>query len=148
MTTGGADQPKGAPVDAPEGAPLHAAYDKLKTRKQFVAVARGARQHARTLVAQALERPDAAAAEPAPARFGLTVTKKTVPLSVHRNRIRRRFREALRAGAALSGAAGHDYVLVARENALTAPFDQIKSDIAAALSAPVRGRRHRNRPTA
>ena len=144
MTTGGADQPKGAP----KGASRHAAFAKLKTRKEFVAIARGARRHAKMFVAQALERPDARTTEPSPARFGLTVTKKTVPLSVQRNRIRRRFREALRTGAALCAPAGHDYVLVARENALHAPFDQLKNDIAAALCAPLRERRQKNRPTA
>jgi ribonuclease P protein component len=125
MTTGGA-------------APL-----RLKTRKEFVAASRGARRHARAFTLQVLSRGDEA-----PPRFGLTVSKKTSKLSVKRNRIRRRLREALRTGAALSAAAGHDYVLVARLEALTAPFASLSQEIAAALAAPARDRRPRNRPDA
>jgi ribonuclease P protein component len=144
MTSGGADKPTG---------PLcHAAPIRLKVRKDFVAASRGARRHAACFTLQIRPRGDAPDGnEPAddgrnPARFGLTVTKKTVPLSVHRNRIRRRMREALRLGAALSAAAGHDYVFVARENAISAPFDQLKTEMSAALAAPIRERRPKNRP--
>ena len=124
MTTGGADSPKGALGDAPA---------RLKARSQFVAVGRGARFHARSFVLQigAREGDD-------PPRFGLTVTKKTIPLAVRRNRIRRRLREALRLGAALSGAPGRDYVLVARAEALKTPFADLRAEIADAMSAPVR----------
>jgi ribonuclease P protein component len=143
MTTGGADRPNDLRCAA---APKGPAVVRLRTRKQFVAVSRGARRHAASFVLQIAARPDAASDAPAPARFGLTVTKKTVPLAVGRNRIRRRMREALRLGAALSAAPGHDYVIVARENAVSAPFAQLKQDIAAALSAPVRDRRPKDRP--
>ena len=143
MTTGGADRPNDLRRHTAHAGP---APERLRTRKQFVAVSRGARRHAASFVLQVAARPDAASDAPGPARFGLTVTKKTVPLAVGRNRIRRRIREALRLGAALSAAAGHDYVLVARENAVNAPFDQLQRDIAAALSAPVRDRRPKNRP--
>lgn len=123
MTTGGA-------------APL-----RLKTRKEFQAAARGLRSHARYFVLQDRARDDSG-----PARFGLTVSKRTAKLSVHRNRIRRRLREALRLGAALSGAPGHDYVLVARTEALAAPFAQLKDQISAALAAKPREKR-KNRPS-
>jgi ribonuclease P protein component len=149
MTSAGADKPTGSPC--------HPAPIRLKVRKEFVAASRGARRHASCFTLQIRPRGDAPAANgPAPdgsathgsgpARFGLTVTKKTVPLSVHRNRIRRRMREALRLGAALSAAPGHDYVFVAREIALAAPFDQLKTEMSAALAAPIRERRPKNRP--
>lgn len=123
MTTGGA-------------APL-----RLKKRRDFLAAGRGGRRHGRSFVLQVAARGDEA-----PPRFGLTVSKKTAPLAVHRNRIRRRMREALRIGAALSAAAGHDYVLVARTEALDAPFTALREEIAAALAAPPRAGRRHNRP--
>ena len=59
-------------------------------------------------------------------RFGFTVTKK-VGNSVIRNRIRRRLREAIRLTDPTSPPKpGHDYVLVARIEALTAPFDDMR----------------------
>ena len=115
---------------------------RLKNRKDFLAASRGGRRHAADFVLQVRDRGDA----PAPARFGLTITKKTVPLAVRRNRSRRRFREALRHGAALSAALGHDYVFVAREGAVDAPFDRLLSDMSAALAAPPRERRPKSRP--
>ncbi len=140
MTTGGADRPSGAICDA---APV-----RLKTRKEFLAVARGARRHAGSFVLQIRARRDAPGnGAGSPPRFGLTVAKKTVPLAVQRNRIRRRLREALRAGAALSGAPDHDYVLIARAEALRTPFARLREEIAAALAAPVREPRPKNRPS-
>ena len=127
MTTGGA-------------APL-----RLKKRKEFLAAARGARRHAAAFVLQVHERARDEA-DAGPARFGLTVTKKTVPSAVRRNRIRRRLREALRLGAALSAPPGRDYVFVARESAIDLPFARLMSDMSAALAAPQRERRSKPRP--
>ncbi|MFO1117182.1 MAG: ribonuclease P protein component [Beijerinckiaceae bacterium] len=123
MTTGGA-------------APL-----RLKKRKDFLAAGQGGRRHGRSFVLQVAVRDD-----DAPPRFGLTVSKKTAPLAVHRNRIRRRLREILRTGAALSAIPGHDYVLVARTEALAAPFAALREDVTAALAAPPRAGRRKNRP--
>ena len=71
-----------------------------------------------------------------PPRIGFTVTKKTGN-AVQRNRIRRRLREAVRLHAAADMAPGKDYVIVARDELLTAPF----REIAAQLSRRMRGRR-------
>ena len=67
----------------------------------------------------------------APPRFGLTVTKK-VAGAVGRNRIRRRLRAALHAGGGhgLGARAGQDYVIIARREALNAPFAEILSQMA------------------
>ena len=55
------------------------------------------------------------------ARVGFTVTKK-VGNAVVRNRIRRRLKEAVRVHAADDMQPGNDYVIVGREEVLTAPF--------------------------
>ncbi len=117
---------------------------RLKKRKDFLAAARGSRRHASAFTLQVGARPDGEI--DAPARFGLTVTKKTFASAVRRNRIRRRLREALRQGAALSAEPGRDYVFVARESALDLPFARLMSDMSAALAAPVRERRPKARP--
>ena len=68
-------------------------------------------------------------------RFGLA-TGKRLGGAVTRNRVRRRLKEAVRVHAADDMAAGHDYVIVGREDALAAPFVQIKAE----LSRRLRGR--------
>lgn len=118
---------------------------RLKKRKDFLAAARGTRHHAAAFVLQ-VGNPAPDAPNDAPARFGLTITKKTFASAVRRNRIRRRLREALRQGAALSAPPGRDYVFVARENAIDLPFARLMSDMSAALAAPVRERRPKARP--
>jgi ribonuclease P protein component len=105
---------------------------RLKRRADFQRAARGRRIHSQAFSMQALRRPDTALElEP---RFGLTVTRK-VGNAVVRNRIRRRLKEALRIAPALEARAGHDYVLVARVEALGRRFDMLMKDLARALSA-------------
>lgn len=118
---------------------------RLKKRKDFLAAARGSRRHAAAFVLQ-VGPPAPDGPNDAPPRFGLTITKKTFASAVRRNRIRRRLREALRLGAALSAAPGRDYVFVARENAIDLPFARLMSDMSAALAAPERERRPKARP--
>lgn len=64
-------------------------------------------------------------------RYGLTATKK-LGGAVVRNRARRRLR-ALAQSVLLEKALPGDYVLIAREAALTRPFVQIKADLEKAL---------------
>ena len=114
---------------------------RLKKRADFLAAAKGRRQHQRCFVLQARDRQAAGLApelslecERAPAaRFGFTVTKK-VGNAVIRNRIRRRLREAVRLADFSLSKASHDYVLVARIEALTAPFDELRGELARALT--------------
>ena len=61
-------------------------------------------------------------------RVGFTVTRK-VGDAVERNRIRRRLKEALRAAQTIAPAANCDYVLVARQEALTRRFTALVADI-------------------
>lgn len=57
------------------------------------------------------------------ARFGFVVSKRSAPLSVTRNRVRRRLREAVRA---LHFQDGWDVLLIARQSTAEAPFDALQ----------------------
>ena len=78
----------------------------------------------------------------APPRLGLTVTKKVgnAPL---RNRIRRRLREAVRTDLARDMSMGHDYVIVARAEVATVPFDALKQALRDRIRRPMGSRPRR-----
>lgn len=81
-------------------------------------------------------RPDAglAALESASCpRFGFTVTRK-IGNAVVRNRIRRRFKEALRLLAPGIIAPGHDYVVIARPGVIELPFAELKQILATTIT--------------
>lgn len=65
-------------------------------------------------------------------RYGITVTKK-VGNAVVRNRIKRRFRELLRAALPEYGLADHDHVLIAREGGIEREFEKLKAELNEAL---------------
>jgi len=67
-------------------------------------------------------------------RVGYTASKK-IGGAVVRNRAKRRLRAAAAAVLPLSGLPGTDYVLVARRETATRPFDSLVQDLAAALRA-------------
>ena len=102
---------------------------RLKKRAEFVRAAKGARVTARAFALQARKREGDDAGG---ARIGFTVTKKTGN-SVVRNRIRRRLREVVRLGQALSLRPDHDYVLIARRDALTMDFRALSLELERAL---------------
>ena len=64
---------------------------------------------------------------------GYTTSKKMVGIAVERNRARRRLREIARAVMTANAIPNHDYVLIAKAEALTRPFDQMKKDMTWAL---------------
>ena len=68
------------------------------------------------------------------ARVGLTVTK-SVGGAVERNRVRRRLKEALRAAQPLEAEGDHDYVLMARREALGRRFAALVDDVRNAFRA-------------
>lgn len=122
-------------TDAPAETPLpENKAARLRRRQDFVRASKtGARFSARLFALQMVRRDDAPASEAeeavGPARFGFTVTRK-VAGAVGRNRIRRRLKEALRTSGDLGARPGRDYVFVARQGALSAPFADIISQMA------------------
>ena len=104
--------------------------ERLKRRSDFRAVASGARVSGKAFVLQARQR-----AENGAIRIGFTVSRQ-VGDAVERNRVRRRLREVVRLSAAARAEGlnpGHDYVLIGRRAALTAPFGELMQDFNAAL---------------
>ena len=91
--------------------------------------AKGARVTARVFALQARKREGDGAQG---ARVGFTVTKKTGN-SVVRNRIRRRLREVVRLGQTLPLQPDHDYVLIARRDALSMDFRALGHELERAL---------------
>lgn len=133
------------------------AIERLTRRRQFLNAAKGKRCNASAFTLQsalsdstapaggsgamkpeARDCPSGVAVAPArpgcgtPPRFGITVTKK-IGGAVARNRIRRRLKEALRGLVPLPARHGHDYVIVARREALGIPFTLLKESLAKAL---------------
>ena len=128
---------------------------RLRRRAEFQRVSRGRRAHVESFTLQAharalAEAPPGEAPADAP-RVGFTVTKR-IGDAVERNRIRRRLKEALRRADAVAPAPGHDYVLMARREALTRPFAALIADIEKAfakmsrLEPPVRAAPRRAPP--
>ena len=109
---------------------------RLKRRADFLRVAKGRRWHGKAFSLQAQPAEPSAGAniqEPSgSARAGFTVTKK-VGGSVVRNRARRRLREALRLCPGLPVQAGHDYVIIARLEAIRLPFSTLQNDLTRAI---------------
>jgi ribonuclease P protein component len=112
-----------------------AIWGRLRRRAEFQRVSRGRRTQVETFTLQVNARAGAPPLDAADnrARAGFTVTKK-IGGAVERNRIRRRLKEALRRAEAVAPAPGHDYVLMARREALTRPFDALIADIERAFS--------------
>jgi ribonuclease P protein component len=72
-------------------------------------------------------------------RFGVTVTKK-IGNAVVRNRMKRRFRELLRAALPEAGLADHDHVLIGREGGIERDFAKLREELSAALSRAAAGK--------
>ncbi|MCP8884509.1 ribonuclease P protein component [Devosia sp. XJ19-1] len=99
---------------------------RLKRRAQFLKAARGNRAGRSAFGLQAI-----ASAESAPG-VGFTVTKK-VGNSPERNRMKRRLRAAA-AACARDFVPGHDYVLLARREALSQPFARMIADLSSLIA--------------
>lgn len=72
-------------------------------------------------------------------RFGVTVTKK-IGNAVVRNRMKRRFRELLRAALPAAGLSDHDHVLIGREGGVERDFALMSEELAAALARAAAGK--------
>ena len=106
---------------------------RLTKRVEFQRVSRGSRISVETFTLQSRRR-EGTERDAASARIGLTVTK-TVGGAVERNRIRRRLKEALRAASPLEAEGDHDYVLMARREALGRQFAALVNDVRDAFRA-------------
>ena len=113
-----------SPADEFPDPPL---IERLKTRAQFLACARGRSVGKGAVVVQALPREGQAAI-----RAGFTATRK-VGGAVVRNRAKRRLREAARLLLPLHGVPGRDYVFVARGGTATRPWARLLDDVKSAL---------------
>ena len=99
---------------------------RLRKRSDFLKAARGKRAGRSAFLLQAI---GIDTDEPG---IGFTVTKK-LGNAPERNRIKRRLREAARACEA-AFKPRHDYVLVGRREALTAPFSRLVTDLSGAIN--------------
>jgi ribonuclease P protein component len=117
--------------------------ERLKTRRDFLAAAKGQKAARRAFVLEARNRGDEG-----PARFGFTVTKRVAKSAVERNRIRRRLKEATRRVAPEDARCGHDYVLVGRRAALSEPFAELTTALHEALAQTRRAAGSRPEPGA
>lgn len=72
-------------------------------------------------------------------RFGITVTKK-IGNAVVRNRMKRRFRELLRAALPTEGIVGADHVLIGREGGVERDFAKLRQELAEALARAAQGK--------
>jgi ribonuclease P protein component len=138
-----------------------AAPERLRQRADFLRAAKGMHFYARGLTLQAAPRPIPSETMDLPApgdpttfcgvtrtdqirnpldvvpwmaapRFGFTVTKQSGG-AVKRNRIRRRLKEAVRLLDPLPALPGHDYVILARPEALGMPFPVLQGELIHAL---------------
>jgi ribonuclease P protein component len=116
---------------------------RLTKRAEFQRAARGRRKSVEAFTLQAARRGEA---DPAvTARVGFTVTRK-VGNAVVRNRIRRRLKAAIVAASPLEAEADHDYVLMARREALSRAFRALTEDLRQAFRAIQRGDKDGRRP--
>ena len=72
-------------------------------------------------------------------RYGVTVTKK-IGNAVVRNRMKRRFRELLRAALPEAGLRDHDHVLIGREGGIERDFAAMREELAEALARATAGK--------
>lgn len=82
-------------------------------------------------------------------RYGITVTKK-VGNAVVRNRMKRRFRELLRAALPEHGLPDHDHILIGRDGGIERDFGKLAEELDAALERASQGKgdppRRRRKP--
>lgn len=72
-------------------------------------------------------------------RYGVTVTKR-IGNAVVRNRMKRRFRELLRATLPAEGLPDHDHVLIGREGGVERDFAKLREELSAALARAAAGK--------
>ena len=102
---------------------------RLKNRVEFLRLREGPSWRSDSLVLQAQRRPDAPGHDGL-ARFGFTATRR-LGNAATRNRARRRLKETVRLVAGRYARPGYDYVVIARQGALTRSFEDMQKDLRA-----------------
>lgn len=72
-------------------------------------------------------------------RYGITITKK-VGNAVVRNRMKRRFRELLRAALPDSGLPDHDHILIGRDGGIERDYSALAAELDQALGRAAEGK--------
>ncbi|WP_339913563.1 ribonuclease P protein component [uncultured Brevundimonas sp.] len=103
--------------------------ERLTSRPQFLAAARGVSEARGAVVIQRLDRHDDSVA----VGIGFTATRK-VGGAVVRNRAKRRLREAARALLPVMACSGSDYVFIARMGTADRSWDRLLDDVKSALT--------------
>jgi ribonuclease P protein component len=98
--------------------------DRLKKRSEFLSVRNGRKLRGPNFLVECQLRKDGGTKP----RYGLTVSKKCGN-APQRNRIKRRLREAIRLQVGIDMAQSTDYVIVARRELISAPFQTIVSEL-------------------
>ena len=116
-----------------------AAPSVIRKRRDFLAANKGLRVARPGFVL--LARPNGLDedGDAGPMRFGITVTKK-IGNAVVRNRMKRRFRELLRAALPEHGLADHDHVLIGREGGVERDFARMGQELVYTLQAAREGK--------
>jgi ribonuclease P protein component len=103
--------------------------DRMTSRPQFLAAAKGVSEARGAVVVQRLDRNDGDAV----IRVGFTATRK-IGGAVVRNRAKRRLRQVARALTPQFGVAGSDYVFIARMGTPDRDWDRLLDDVKSALT--------------
>ena len=115
------------------GARLTEALTIIRKRADFLAANRGVRVARPGFVL--LAHPNGGRGK----RLGVTVTKK-IGNAVVRNRMKRRFRELLRAALPSIGLTDHDHILIGRDGGVERDFALLAEELAAALARAAAGK--------
>ncbi len=101
--------------------------DRLKKRSDFLRLQQsGTKWIAKSMIVQCAPSAGGPAGQ---IRVGFTVTKKTFPRAVDRNRVRRRLKEAVQKAFLTPRVPGYDYVVIGRTEALAKDFPGLISDL-------------------
>jgi ribonuclease P protein component len=122
-----------ARTSAPEPGVSSPTLAVIKNRADFLAANRGLRVARPGFVL--LANPNGGLGK----RYGVTVTKK-IGNAVVRNRMKRRFRELLRAALPEQGLADYDHVLIGRAGGVEREFALLRDELAVALGRAAAGK--------
>jgi ribonuclease P protein component len=122
-----------ARISAPEGSEVSQTIAVLRNRSDFLAANRGLRVARPGFVLLARGN------EGKGKRYGVTVTKR-IGNAVVRNRMKRRFRELLRAALPQEGLPDHDHVLIGREGGIERDFEKLREELSVALARASAGK--------